>query len=76
MMVAACLAVIKAGGVAVATMPLLRAREIAYPIEQGEDRARALRHRLADEMERRRRSRPDLQRVVYWGGGAPTASKR
>ena len=32
MMVAACLAVIKAGGVVVATMPLLRAKEIAYPL--------------------------------------------
>ena len=32
MMVAAYLAVIKAGGIVVATMPLLRAKEIAYPI--------------------------------------------
>src|SRR5438093_9857109 len=31
-MVAAYLGVIKAGGVVVATMPLLRAKEIAYPI--------------------------------------------
>ena len=32
MMAAAWLAVIKAGGVSVATMPLLRARELAYPL--------------------------------------------
>src|SRR5262249_3237875 len=32
MMVVAYLAVIKAGGIVVATMPLLRAKEIAYPI--------------------------------------------
>src|SRR5262245_16847441 len=32
MMVAAYLAVIKAGGVVVATMPLLRAKEIGYPL--------------------------------------------
>ena len=32
MMVAAYFAVIKAGGVVVATMPLLRAKELAYPI--------------------------------------------
>ena len=34
MMVAAYLAVIKAGGIAVATMPLLRARELAYMLEK------------------------------------------
>src|SRR5215831_15639075 len=32
MLVAACLAVMKAGGVPVPTMPLLRAGEISYPI--------------------------------------------
>src|ERR1041384_6092845 len=32
MMVAAYFAVIKAGGVAVATMPLLRAKELSYPL--------------------------------------------
>ena len=36
MMVAAFFAVLKAGGVAVATMPLLRAREIAYPLNKAQ----------------------------------------
>ena len=43
MMVAAYFAVIKAGGVVVATMPLLRAKELALSARQGEDRARAVR---------------------------------
>ena len=34
MMVATYLAIIKAGGVCVATMPLLRAKELAYPIQK------------------------------------------
>src|SRR5690606_12335601 len=34
MMAAAALAVMKAGGIAVATMPLLRSRELAYPIRK------------------------------------------
>jgi 2-aminobenzoate-CoA ligase len=34
MLVAAYLAILKAGGVVVATMPLLRARELAYPIRK------------------------------------------
>ena len=43
MMVAAYFAVIKAGGVVVATMPLLRAKEIAFPDHQSRNPARALR---------------------------------
>ena len=42
MMVASILAVIKAGGVVVATMPLLRAKELSYAVRQSEDRARAV----------------------------------
>ena len=71
MMVAAYLAVIKAGGVVVATMPLLRAKEIAYPIGKAKIRLALCDHRLADEMEKARAVAKDLERVVYWGGGTP-----
>jgi 2-aminobenzoate-CoA ligase len=73
MMVAAYLAVIKAGGVVVATMPLLRAKEIAYPIAKAKIRLALCDHRLADEMERARPLAADLDRVVYWGGGTSDA---
>ena len=73
MMVAAYLAVIKAGGVVVATMPLLRAKEIAYPIAKAKIRLALCDHRLADEMEKARPLASDLDRVVYWGGGTPDA---
>ena len=69
MMVAAYLAVIKAGAVVVATMPLLRAKEIAYPIAKAKIRLALCDHRLAEEMEKARALAPDLERVVYWGGG-------
>jgi 2-aminobenzoate-CoA ligase len=69
MMVAAFFAVLKAGGVAVATMPLLRAREIAYPLNKAQIAIALCDHRLADEMERARALSPDLKHVVYWGGG-------
>src|SRR5436190_17773121 len=69
MMVAAYLAVIKAGGVAVATMPLLRAKEIAYPIGKAKIRLALCDHRLAEEMEKARALAPDLERIVHWGGG-------
>jgi 2-aminobenzoate-CoA ligase len=71
MMVAAYLAVIKAGGVVVATMPLLRAKEIAYPLAKAKISLALCDHRLADEMEKARAVSPDLARVVYWGGGTP-----
>ncbi|HEU4518206.1 MAG TPA: AMP-binding protein, partial [Microvirga sp.] len=70
-MVAAFLAVLKAGGIAVATMPLLRAREIAYPVTKAKIALALCDHRLADEMERARPMAPDLRQVVYWGGGDP-----
>jgi len=69
MMVAAYFAVIKAGGVVVATMPLLRAKEIAFPITKAEIRLALCAVRLADEMEKTRPLAPVLQRVVYWGSG-------
>src|SRR5262249_10104137 len=54
MMVATYLAVIKAGGVVVATMPLLRAKEIAYALNKAAIRLALCDHRLADEMEKAR----------------------
>ena len=69
MMVAAYFAVIKAGGVVVATMPLLRAKEIAFPITKAEIRLALCDVRLADEMEKTRPLAPALERVVYWGSG-------
>ncbi len=69
MMVATYLAVLKAGGVVVATMPLLRAREIAYPLNKAKITIALCDHRLAEDMERAKTLAPDLQHVVYWGSG-------
>ena len=73
MMVAAYLAVIKAGGIVVATMPLLRAKEIAYPITKARIRLALCDHRLAEDMEKARPLAGELEHVVYWGSGAPDA---
>jgi 2-aminobenzoate-CoA ligase len=67
MMVAAWLAVIKAGGVTVATMPLLRAKEIAYPLTKAKIAVALCDACLADEMEKAKALAPELKRVVYWG---------
>jgi len=73
MMVAAYFAVIKAGGVVVATMPLLRAKELAYPIAKAKIALALCDVRLADEMEKAKAQSAELKRVVYWGGGGADA---
>ncbi len=67
MMVAAYFAVIKAGAIVVATMPLLRAKELAFPVTKAEIRLALCDGRLADEMEKTRPLAPALARIVYWG---------
>jgi 2-aminobenzoate-CoA ligase len=69
MMVAAYFAVIKAGGVVVATMPLLRAKELAYPLAKAKIALALCDARLADEMEKAKAQSPELKRIVYWGEG-------
>src|SRR3954470_7688350 len=69
MMVATYLAVLKAGGIVVATMPLLRAKELAYPIQKAQIALALCDGKLADEMEKAKAAAPALQRVVYWGNG-------
>jgi 2-aminobenzoate-CoA ligase len=67
MMAAAYLAVIKAGGVVVPTMPLLRFKELVYPLNKAQIRFALCDARLADEMEQARAHAPQLERVIYWG---------
>jgi len=69
MMIAAYLAVIKAGGVTVATMPLLRAKELSYTVKKAKIKLALCDRRLGDEMEKTRALAPDLERAVYWGDG-------
>ena len=67
MMAAAWLAVIKAGGVTVATMPLLRARELAYPIRKARIALALCDARLGEDLEKAKEQANDLERIVYWG---------
>lgn len=64
--VAAYLAVMKAGGVAVATMPLLRAKELAYPITKAQISLSLCDHSLAEEMGKTQALAPALKRIVYF----------
>lgn len=70
MMIAAYLAVIKAGGIVVATMPLLRAKEISQAVGKAKIRLALCDTRLADEMEKTKAPASNLERIVYWGDNA------
>ena len=76
MMVATYLAVLKAGGIVVATMPLLRAKELAYPIQKAEIALALCDGKLADEMEKAKVAAPELKRIVYWGSNQSPARWR
>ncbi len=71
MCVAAYLAVMKAGGVAVATMPLLRAGELSVAIERSKATLALCDARLVDALVEARVAAPTLQRIVAFG--APDA---
>ncbi len=74
LLVACWFAVIKAGGIAVTTMPLLRARELAVILERAEIGLALCDERLADEMENARVRAPVCERICYFNGsGAPGA---
>jgi 2-aminobenzoate-CoA ligase len=68
MLVAVFLAVIKAGGAAVATMPLLRAGELAGVINKAKIRLAICDARLVDELAMARQFAPGLERMATFGG--------
>lgn len=68
---AACwFAIVKAGGIAVATMPLLRAKELTDIVRKAEVTHALCDTRLADELDAARAACPTLTRVAYFGSGA------
>jgi 2-aminobenzoate-CoA ligase len=61
MMAASWFAVLKAGGIAVATMPLLRRRELAYVVEKAQIRFALCEEALREEL-------PELARAEFFHG--------
>ncbi len=68
MFVACWFAVMKAGAVAVATMPLLRWRELAYMVDRAEITVALCDRRLADEMARAEAESRHLKHVRHYAG--------
>ncbi|MBX9750499.1 MAG: AMP-binding protein [Roseococcus sp.] len=67
-MVAAYFAVLKAGGIVVATMPLLRAKEIGEIARKARITHALCDARLIEEL--RRADAPELRHILTWGDGA------
>jgi 2-aminobenzoate-CoA ligase len=76
-MMAACwFGVLKAGAVVVATMPLLRSRELAYVAGKARVRVALTDHRLAAELRDAQGAAPVLETVVAWGDHAEGSLER
>lgn len=69
MHVAAVFAVIKAGGIVISTMPMLRAKELSYPLAKARVGLALCDARLSDEMTKAAAGAPHAVRTVLWGEG-------
>jgi len=69
-MAASWFGVLKAGGIAVTTMPLLRARELIYNMNKARVSLALCDVRHAADLETAAASTPSLNKVVYFGGHA------
>ena len=66
-MMAACwFAVLKAGGIAVATMPQLRANELAQVIKKAKIKYALCAQEFSEELEKAQRAAPDLEKLVLF----------
>jgi len=75
-MYAACwFAVMKVGAIAVATMPLLRARELSYMADFAKVTVALCDKNLADEMEQAKAASPGLSDIVYFHDDAPSGQE-
>jgi 2-aminobenzoate-CoA ligase len=67
-MFAAWLAIVKAGGIVVATMPMLRTRELQTIVDAAQVGLALCDRELVADLEAVRASGSSLQRIVTWGG--------
>ncbi|MBI3452043.1 MAG: AMP-binding protein, partial [Rhodospirillales bacterium] len=70
MMVACWFAVLKAGGIAVATMPLLRAKELSHILDKAKVKFALCDARLAEEMKLAKERVPGCNDVLYFNTNA------
>ena len=67
-LVAACLGVLKAGGIVIPTMPVMRERELAYVLEKARVGFAICDEKLSEDLLVAARSSESLENVVLFGG--------
>ena len=67
MLIASWLAILKAGGVAITTMPVLRERELVYMIAKAKVRFAICHNNLAEDIDKAKTKAVDLKHVLYFG---------
>ena len=70
-LVAAWYAVLKAGGIPIATMPVLRERELVHILDKARVQFALGDHRLAEDLEAAGASSASLRSIIYWGADTP-----
>ena len=76
MLIASWLAVLKAGGVAITTMPVLRERELVYMIGKAKVRFAISHDNLAEDIDRAQNGAPDLEHILYFGADRDDALEK
>ncbi len=71
MLVAACLGVLKAGGIVIPTMPVLRERELVYVLEKANVQYAICDVRLAADLKSAGKSADFLKRILCFGDESP-----
>ncbi len=67
MLIASWFAILKAGGIAIATMPVLRKRELVYMIKKAKVNLAISDIKLAEDIEAAGRQTEDLRNILYFG---------
>ena len=76
MLVACWFAVLKAGGIAIATMPVLRERELIYMINKAKVNLAIAHHALSTDIEGAKSKSETLREIVYFGGDLENALEK
>jgi len=69
MLIASFLGVLKAGGIAIPTMPVLRERELVYMMDKARVQIAISDVRLADDLEKAASRSPSMRARLYFGDG-------
>ena len=67
MLIASWFAILKAGGIAIASMPVLRERELVYMIKKAKVNLAISDIKLAEDIEAAGRQTEDLRKILYFG---------